>query len=350
MRTNAFVVAVLSFGIFFSALNSQFFACRSNHVGSLEAEAAVGSVNGYGLNYGLAATKYLPSTTLLLLGNEAPVVTATPKTISPGNSIPVSNLFSAMDPDGDAITQYQFLVPPDGSSIDLNGAANLLDSFSQSQGFYGVAASDLARVSYVAGNTEGTEVMTVWAFDGTVWGVGSVNITILQPIIGSWAMNGYETGTITIAGQTIPIQSSVSDTFVFGADHSFHAAASDIGYGTWAINSSDPNACDIDVRQAIVDYMRNGLAAEGVTGYMTITSYSFRCYPSSGVMSSTLHVEGTVTTTSPAVVTGYFSMQGNYSGAKISTVGNRVAAAPGLPSGAAFGNSIKSILLENINP
>lgn len=88
-------------------------------------------------------------------------------------SVSVASLFKVSDADGDIITQYQFTDPTGLGAIKLNGAANL----STTTNTVLVSASDLSKLTYVAGNTTGTENISISVFDGTSWSSISNSIT-----------------------------------------------------------------------------------------------------------------------------------------------------------------------------
>ena len=86
-------------------------------------------------------------------------------TLAPNQSIAASTLFSARDPNGDAITKFEF---NDGTSDLVSGhpSAYFLLNGVQPASTFEVQAPDLVRLSYVAGYNTGTELVSVRAFDG----------------------------------------------------------------------------------------------------------------------------------------------------------------------------------------
>jgi hypothetical protein len=102
-----------------------------------------------------------------------PVVTVTNSTVtaSPGQIFAASSLFTASDPDGDAITQYDFWDTGSG------GGRFLVNGVTQpTNGDIYVNASQLAQTTYQSGN--GTDTLWVRANDGTQWSAWSSSFTI----------------------------------------------------------------------------------------------------------------------------------------------------------------------------
>jgi hypothetical protein len=353
MWTRALVCAVLSLGLFFSLTAYRSWQCETR------SGIPVGAVTGSGTAMAeeiqgipLDSSKYLPQNTLLLLaGNVPPVVSGVSATIYAGDSIAVSRLFSASDPDGDAILQYQFQISPSTSTINLNGATNLLSYSQQSQGYYRVAAADLPKLTYVAGSAAGARNMTVCVFDGTVWSSCVTTVTVVQDaaIVGTWSVNGNETATVYMSGQSYTEHGAVSDTFVFSRDHSFHTLVSPGLRGTWSASSSQTNVYFVDVRQSLADELETMLGWEGIVATVNVTSFSMRCtVASASSMSATVSAQGAVNVTSPVVATGTFTVTGSYSGVKASGVNRAATAAAAPPSGAAFGGAVGSALLQAV--
>ena len=111
--------------------------------------------------------------------NPPPVVTATTVSLLEGQSTAVSSLFSVNDPGGLAIVYYEFQVMS-GASITLNGATNYMSS----PGYYEVSASDMAKLTLVAGGSAGTETLSVSAYDGASWSPwASTTVTVVQPVV-----------------------------------------------------------------------------------------------------------------------------------------------------------------------
>ena len=92
-------------------------------------------------------------------------------TASPGQVFAASSLFTASDPDGDAITQYDFWDTGGG------GGHFLVNGVTQpTNGDIYIPAAQLARTTYRSGN--GTDTLWVRANDGTQWSAWSSSFTV----------------------------------------------------------------------------------------------------------------------------------------------------------------------------
>src|SRR5205823_6489723 len=102
-----------------------------------------------------------------------PVVTPTNSNItaSPGQIFSAASLFTASDPDGDAITQYDFWDTGGG------GGHFLVSGVVQpTNGDIYVPAAQLAQTTYQSGS--GTDTLWVRANDGTQWSAWSPSFTV----------------------------------------------------------------------------------------------------------------------------------------------------------------------------
>ena len=102
-----------------------------------------------------------------------PVVTVTNPNIkaSAGQILAASSLFTASDPDGDAITQYDFWDTGGG------GGHFLVNGVTQpTNGDIYVTASQLAQTTYQSG--AGTDTLWVRANDGSQWSAWSPSFTV----------------------------------------------------------------------------------------------------------------------------------------------------------------------------
>jgi serralysin len=101
------------------------------------------------------------STTSQIAVDRAPVVTAANVALSSGlTNVTVSSLFTASDPDGDAITTYAFKDTGNGHFV-LNGVAQANNQEID------VTAAQLSLLTYQ--NAIGTDSLQVRANDGTLW-------------------------------------------------------------------------------------------------------------------------------------------------------------------------------------
>ncbi|MBV9816157.1 MAG: right-handed parallel beta-helix repeat-containing protein [Alphaproteobacteria bacterium] len=122
---------------------------------------------------GVATPVYPASAIINSPEDTPPVVTPTSSNItaSPGQLFDASSLFTASDPDGDAITQYDFWDTGGG------GGQFLVDGAAQpANGDIYVSAAQLAQTAYQSGN--GTDTLWVRAYDGTQWSAWSPSFTV----------------------------------------------------------------------------------------------------------------------------------------------------------------------------
>jgi hypothetical protein len=98
------------------------------------------------------------------------VVTASAVTLAHGTtSVAMSSLFTASDPDGDAITQYRFwdgTADPNSGHVVVNGVAQGKDTYIP------ITASQLAQTTFQAGTV--SDQMWVQANDGSQWGAWTI--------------------------------------------------------------------------------------------------------------------------------------------------------------------------------
>jgi|GEM_PF-3246980 len=98
--------------------------------------------------------------------NQAPVVSASGRSLKTGQSVALQSLISVSDGDGDAVTQYE--IEDQGTTagsgqLRLSGAAQTAGSVLQ------LTPAQLANLDYVAGTSAGTETLRVRAYDGGTW-------------------------------------------------------------------------------------------------------------------------------------------------------------------------------------
>lgn len=114
-----------------------------------------------------------------LQANRAPVVTTTNRTLDTNTSIPVSNLFTFSDPDGDTIQTYHFgeldSTTTSGGYLTYKGVRLTGGRWVQ------VNASQLADVRFVAGPQAGSDRINIQVYDGKTWSnFTSVTLTTQQ--------------------------------------------------------------------------------------------------------------------------------------------------------------------------
>jgi Ca2+-binding RTX toxin-like protein len=114
------------------------------------------------------------------LTNSAPVITAPDVSLGKGVTVDADTLFTATDPDGDAIVSYQFRDVTSGT-----GSGNfVIGGVAQGPGLTGII-NDLSSVQFTSGTTSG-DTLLVRAFDGIAWGgwtTFSVDLTNSAPVI-----------------------------------------------------------------------------------------------------------------------------------------------------------------------
>jgi hypothetical protein len=113
-----------------------------------------------------------------IAGIDAPVVSATNKSIAPGTVTSVAPLLSATDPGGDAITAWQLWdASTGGGTFRIGGVTQPEHQAIE------VMANQLASVEFLAGNAAGSDTLWARASDGAGWGEWkSFTITTLAPV------------------------------------------------------------------------------------------------------------------------------------------------------------------------
>ena len=89
------------------------------------------------------------------------MVTAPNVTLTHNQSVAASSLFTVTDPDGDAITSYQFYDASGNGHFVVNGVAQAASTIIT------VTAAQLAQTSYQSGS--GADQLYVQASDGMLW-------------------------------------------------------------------------------------------------------------------------------------------------------------------------------------
>ncbi|MFC5358798.1 FG-GAP-like repeat-containing protein, partial [Azospirillum himalayense] len=105
--------------------------------------------------------------------NRRPLVTGYARSIGVGGTLASPSLFSAIDPDGDAITEIEITDPDGRGSFFLNGT--------QKTGKFTVSVADLAKLEYRATSATGSETLSVRARDAGGYGVAAdITVTITE--------------------------------------------------------------------------------------------------------------------------------------------------------------------------
>ncbi|WP_158283155.1 hypothetical protein, partial [Azospirillum sp. Sp 7] len=105
-----------------------------------------------------------------------PMGTAHPQALDVGQTVDMSSLVSFSDPSSDPVVYYQFVDPNGGGTVNLNGAINRCDAADQAAGKIQVTPADFALLTYTGG---ASETLTVQAYDGMLWSDPTV-VTIIS--------------------------------------------------------------------------------------------------------------------------------------------------------------------------
>jgi hypothetical protein len=98
--------------------------------------------------------------------NRAPQITTTDTGVSRNQSLALTTLFSAADPDGDAISAYELY---DEGTAAGSGYFALAGIIQPAAAQIPLSAAQLAQATYVGGGSAGSERLWVRAFDGAAW-------------------------------------------------------------------------------------------------------------------------------------------------------------------------------------
>jgi hypothetical protein len=125
-------------------------------------------VNAYdGKAWGTTWTEFhvnVPSNTTI---NHPPTTTAHDVSTTAGQSLAVSSIVAASDPDGDAIVYYGLYDNTQGSGhIYVNGVLQSTDQFHP----LNLTPAQLAQTTFVAGPSGSSDDLFVNAYDGKAWG------------------------------------------------------------------------------------------------------------------------------------------------------------------------------------
>jgi Tryptophan-rich Synechocystis species C-terminal domain len=121
----------------------------------------------------------------------APVVTAANVALNSALvTVPASSLFTASDPDGDAITTYAFKDTGSGHFV-LNGVVQANNQE------INVTAAQLAQLTYQ--NAVGTDVLQIRVNDGTQWGAWQ-SFAVTGPVVTS--IEAFGSTSLTLVGNT----------------------------------------------------------------------------------------------------------------------------------------------------
>jgi VCBS repeat-containing protein len=146
-----------------------------------------------------------------------PIVTVSNVTLSQ-SLVAASSLFTASDPDGGTITEYEFWDNGGG------GGHFLLNDVAQTAGLdLYVTASQLAELTYQG--RSGTDTVQMRAYDGTVWSAWSAAFTVSAPVVSGSAVTPVDSAITSVQGQnsiaagmTLTLGSAYSGTIAFLSD------------------------------------------------------------------------------------------------------------------------------------
>ena len=171
-----------------------------------------------------------------------PVVTASNATGLHDHSVAATTLFTASDPDGDAITQYGLWDTGGNGHWVVNGVAQAAGTN------INVSAANLSQVSYVFG-PGGSPSDTLWvrANDGIAWGAWtSFTATATNQVPTVSASN-----VVTVSGQTFAASNLFSATDADGDTITKYALWDSNTNGAWIVNSVTQQAsAEIDITAA----------------------------------------------------------------------------------------------------
>ena len=182
-----------------------------NSNGSAANPANDGSANDIRIEAAHPFTQELggvPASSVVVYELDTPIVTAATSrdTISQSASQSLATLFSAVDPERTAITEYQAYdaVTGDtfsagGTTVDANSAAGA------------ITASSLAAISFTAGSAAASDTIEVRAFNGSYWGdwtALSVSVTGAPPPPAPPVLAHQTVNQTWVAGQSVTLNLS----------------------------------------------------------------------------------------------------------------------------------------------
>lgn len=182
-------------------------------------------------------------------GSSHPAITLAPvaATLTAGQSVALSTLFTAAETDG-TITDYLIYDP--GHRIQLNGATNLVTSNEPNSSNIEVSASDLAKLTFLAGG-DPSETIYIAATDGTVQ---SKTITETVTVTGVPAITVTPVAATLAAGQSVAVSTlftaaetggTITDYLIYDPGHHIQ-----LNGATNLVTSNEPNSSAIEVSAA----------------------------------------------------------------------------------------------------
>jgi Ca2+-binding RTX toxin-like protein len=110
--------------------------------------------------------KVFTMTTTPAPANQAPVVSATNAAVAAGQTVALSSLITASDPNGDPIAAYRFA---DGGAAAASGYFTVSGTTLAANTLAEISAAQFAQVNFVGGSAAGPDTVAISAFDGTAW-------------------------------------------------------------------------------------------------------------------------------------------------------------------------------------
>jgi hypothetical protein len=203
--------------------------------------------------------------------NSAPVIiTPAAQAVVQGQAVAASSLFSVGDPDGDAITSYQFRNSGSNGHFSLNGVAQVNGSWIT------VSAANLATLTFVGGATSGTDQVLIVASDGIVssaWGTTYVDskasLENSAPVIvapGEQAMlKGQSLAFSSLFGVKSPVNNPILTYALFEAES---------GVGDIVVNGqTQTKGTEIEISAA--DFANAQFSAGALTGSSKLYARAF---------------------------------------------------------------------------
>jgi hypothetical protein len=118
---------------------------------------------------------FTAASTATLTADPPPTVTAASQSVSEGKTLSASSLIaSASDPAGKSIAEYALMDSGTDGTLDYNGVALKAGTW------YDFTAAQLARVTWVAGSSVGTDKVSIEVSDGGAFSVASTATLTVQ--------------------------------------------------------------------------------------------------------------------------------------------------------------------------
>jgi len=139
---------------------------------------------------------------------DTPVMTAlaAPTSLHEGSSVTLDSLFSAADPAGKAIVEYQVYDSASGNVFSAGGTQQTAQSAATA-----ITVSSLGSISLVEGSTGGSDVVQVRGFNGSYWGDWqSLTVTAAPGITAAQAVSASAAGQLNSGTAVIDTAQNVA--------------------------------------------------------------------------------------------------------------------------------------------